>query len=151
MVQSVIDKNLNRRHTKQRQLILEIIGRSDEHLDAEQVYERARQVSPHISLSTVYRNLQLFTKAGLLREHQFDVMRRRYEIATRSGHHHLMCIGCGRIFDFSCPSTDVLKTRITRERGFRVTDAEVRLVGYCPECQSLLAKNNANAELERRC
>jgi len=150
MVQDVIDSKLNRRNTKQRQLILEIIQQADEHLDADQIYERVRQLSPGISLSTVYRNLQLFTKAGLLAEHRFNGMRRRYEIATRSSHHHLMCIGCGRIFEFSCPSSDGLQTRITREKGFRVTDAEVRLVGYCPECQRRLAKNNVNAEFERR-
>ena len=148
MVQGVIDSRLHRRNTKQRQLILEIIQQAEEHLDAEQIYERVRQMSPGISLSTVYRNLQLFTKAGLLAEHQFDGLRRRYEIATRSRHHHLMCIGCGRIFEFSCPSSDVLKTRITREKGFKVTDAEVRLVGYCPECQRRLS-DSADVGSER--
>jgi Fur family ferric uptake transcriptional regulator len=149
MVQGVIDRKLNRRNTKQRQLILEIIERAGEHLDAEQIYERVRQLSPGISLSTVYRNLQLFTQEGLLVEHQFDGLRRRYEIATRSRHHHLMCIGCGRIFEFSCPSSDRLKTRITMEKGFKVTDAEVRLVGYCPECQRRLA-NSADGGPKRR-
>jgi Fur family ferric uptake transcriptional regulator len=149
MIQGVIDRKLNRRNTKQRQLILEIIERAGEHLDAEQIYERVRQLSPGISLSTVYRNLQLFTQEGLLVEHQFDGLRRRYEIATRSRHHHLMCIGCGRIFEFSCPSSDRLKTRITMEKGFKVTDAEVRLVGYCPECQRRLA-NSADGGPKRR-
>ena len=150
MLQDVVGRKLNRCKTKQRQLILEIIERSDEHLDAEQIYEQAREISPRISLSTVYRNLQLFTKVGLLAEHQFNGIRRRYEIAARPGHHHLMCIGCGRIFEFSCPSSSGLQIRITKEKGFRVTDAEVRLVGYCPECQRRLANNNANVELERR-
>jgi Fur family ferric uptake transcriptional regulator len=149
IAQGVIDSRLHRRNTKQRQLILEIIQQAKEHLDAEQIYERVRQMSPAISLSTVYRNLQLFTKAGLLAEHQFDGLRRRYEIATRSSHHHLMCMGCGRIFEFSCPSSDGLKTRITREKGFKVTDAEVRLVGYCPECQRRLL-NSADGGSERR-
>lgn len=149
MVQGIIDRKSNRRNTKQRQLILEIIERAGEHIDAEQIYERVRQLSPGISLSTVYRNLQLFTNAGLLVAHQFTGMRRRYEIATRSRHHHLMCIGCGRIFEFSCPSSDGLRTRITKEKGFRVTDAEVRLVGYCPECQRRLT-DSADGGPERR-
>jgi Fur family ferric uptake transcriptional regulator len=149
MVQGVIDSKLHRRNTKQRQLILETIHQADEHLDAEQIYERVRQISPGISLSTVYRNLQLFTKAGLLAWHQFDGLRRRYEIATRSRHHHLMCIDCGRIFEFSCPSSAGLKTRITREKGFKVTDAEVRLLGHCPECQRRLS-DNADDGAERR-
>ncbi len=150
MVQGIIDRKLNRRNTKQRRLILKIIEQADEHLDAEQIYERAREISPGISLSTVYRNLQLFTKAGLLAEHQFDGLRRRYEIATRSRHHHLMCIACGRIFEFSCPSSDVLQNRITKEKGFRVTDAEVHLMGYCPECQQQLSNDNKDTGLERR-
>jgi Fur family ferric uptake transcriptional regulator len=150
MAQDVIGRKLNRRNTKQRQLILKTIGRADGHLDADQIYERVRRLSPSISLSTVYRNLQLFTKAGLLAEHQFDGLRRRYEIANRSRHHHLMCIGCGRIFEFSCPSSDGLQTRITKEKGFKITDAEVRLAGYCPECQRKLSRDNTDAELERR-
>jgi len=149
MVQGVIDRKLNRRNTKQRQSILRIIERADGHIDADQIYDHVCQLSPGISLSTVYR-MHLFTNAGLLAEHQFTGVRRRYEIATRSRHHHLMCISCGRMFEFSCPSSDGLKTRITREKGFRVTDAEVRLMGYCLECQQRLVKNNANTELERR-
>jgi Fur family ferric uptake transcriptional regulator len=148
-IQGVTDSKLSRSNTKQHQFILEIIERTDEYLDAEQIYERARRVSPDISLSTMYHNLQLFTKAGLLKEHQFDITRRRYKIATRSRHHHLMCIGCGRILEFSYPSSDGLKTRITKENGFRITDAEVRLVSYCHECQRRLL-DNTNDGVERR-
>ena len=146
--QNVMNKKLNRRNTRQRQLILEIIEQSDEHLDADQIYERVGQVSPGISLSTVYRNLQMFKNEGMLTEHQFDGVRRCYEIANRARHHHLMCIGCGRIFEFSCASSDGLQTRISREKGFKIVDAEVRLMGYCPECQQRLASYNENITLE---
>ena len=149
-IAGIVDKKLTGRNTKQRQLILEIIGRAGEHLDADQIHERANHVSPGISLSTIYRNLRLFKRAGILTEHQFDGVRRCYEIAACAKHHHLMCIGCGQIFEFNCPSSGSLQARITTEKGFMVTDAEVRLVGYCPECQRRLAKNNANAQLERR-
>jgi Fur family ferric uptake transcriptional regulator len=52
-----------------------------------------------------------------------------------------VCLGCGRVFDFKCPSTERLKSRISKEEGFKVTEAEVRLAGYCPECQERLANN----------
>jgi len=139
--QSNIDEKLSRRITEQRQLILRIIQQARGHLDADEIYQQARQRSPSISLSTVYRSLQLFKELGLVEEHQFDGMRRYYETTPRSKHHHLVCLGCGRIFEFKCPSAEKLKSRISREEGFKITDAEVRLVGYCPECQRRLSNN----------
>ena len=128
---------LSQRSTEQRQLIQEILQHADGHLDADEIYQQARQRSPSISLSTVYRNLQVFKELGLVEEHQFG-SRRYYEPALRTKHHHLICLGCGRVFEFKCPSTERLKSRISKEEGFRVTEAEVRLAGYCPECQGRL-------------
>lgn len=139
-------KVLTQRNTEQRQLVLEIIQRADRHLDADEIYQQARLKSPSISLSTIYRSLQLFKELGLVEEHQFDGMRRYYESSPQSKHHHLVCLGCGRIFEFKCPSAERLKSRISREEGFKVTDAEVRLAGYCPECQQRLSDEKADAE-----
>lgn len=139
-----IDKKLNRRSTEQRQLIQEILRHADGHLDANEIYQQARQRSTRISLSTVYRNLQLFKEIGLVEEHRFGG-RRCYEPAFQAKHHHLVCLGCGRVFEFKCSSTERLKSRISKEEGFKVTEAEVRLTGYCPECQERLtvgAKGN---------
>jgi Fur family ferric uptake transcriptional regulator len=144
--QSNVGEKLSRRNTEQRQLIMEIIQQADGHLDADEIYQQARQKSPSISLSTVYRSLQLFKELGLIEEHQFDGIRRYYETTTRSKHHHLVCLGCGRIFEFKCPSAERLKSKISREEGFRVTDAEVRLVGYCPECQQRLSGKLTNTK-----
>ena len=133
-----VDRKLSQRSTEQRELIREILQQADEHLDADKIYEQARQRSSSISLSTIYRNLQLFKELGLVEEHQFG-SRRYYETAPQAKHHHLVCLGCGRVFEFKCPLTERLKSRISRDEGFKVTDAEVHLSGYCPECQEHLA------------
>jgi len=148
--QKNVDEKLSRRSTEQRRLILEIIKQADRHLDADEIYQQARQKSPSISLSTVYRSLQLFKELELIEEHQFNGMRRYYESIPQSKHHHLVCLGCGRIFEFKCPSTERLKSRISREEGFKVTDAEVRLVGYCPDCQQRLAGKTTETKREQR-
>ena len=147
-----IEKTSSRRSTEQRELIRQILKHADEHLDADKIYLQARQRSPSISLSTVYRNLQLFKETGLVEEHQFG-SRRYYEPVPQAKHHHLVCLGCGRVFEFKCPSTERLKFRIRKEEGFRVTDAEVRLSGYCPECQERLtvsAAKNRQYRAKRR-
>jgi len=148
-IQGNINGRLSRRRTEQRQLVLEIIQRAKGHLDADEIYQQARQQSSNISLSTVYRSLQLFQELGLIEEHQFDGTRRYYETTPQSKHHHLVCLGCGRVFEFKCSSTERLKSRISKAEGFRVTDAEVRLVGYCPDCQRRLSGNMTNNKQEQ--
>ena len=138
-IQSKVNDRFSQRSTEQRQLILDIIQQADRHLDADEIYQQACQKQPSISLSTVYRSLRLFKSLGLVEEHQFDGMRRYYEAAPESKHHHLVCLGCGRIVEFECPSAERLKSKISTEEGFKVTDSEVRLVGYCPKCQQRLS------------
>ena len=128
----------SRRSTQQRRLIMQIIQAGQGHLDAGEIYRQAHQSLPGISLSTVYRNMQLLKEQGMIEEHQFDGTRRCYERMPHSSHHHLVCLGCGRILEFSCPSTEGMKTKIGKKEGFKVTDAEVRIAGYCPECQQHL-------------
>ena len=144
------NKKLTGRNTEQRQLILNVIRSAGRHLDAGEIYQIARRKSTSISLSTVYRNLQRYKRLGLIEEHQFDGMRRYYETSPQSKHHHMVCLGCGRIFEFKCPSAERLKSRISREEGFKVTDAEVRLVGYCPDCQRRLSGNTTNTKQEQQ-
>jgi Fur family ferric uptake transcriptional regulator len=124
---------LSWRSTEQRQLIRQILQHVDGHLDADEIYQRVRLKSPGTSLSTVYRNLLTFKELGLIEKHRFG-SRRCYEAAPRAKHHHLVCLGCSPVFEFECPTTESLKSRISKEEGFRVTKAEVPLAGYCPEC-----------------
>lgn len=135
---NVVDKKLNLRSTEQRELIQRILQQAGGHMDADEIYRQARQKSPSISLSTVYRNLLIFKDLGLVEEHQLDGTRRYYESATRTKHHHMVCLGCGRVFEFTCSSTERIRSRLSREEGFRVTGVDVRLVGYCPRCQQYL-------------
>jgi Fur family ferric uptake transcriptional regulator len=150
---STKDTKFAGRTTQQRQSILEVIKQADRHLDADEIYEQSRKRSPNISLSTVYRNLQLFKEQGLVEERQFGGVRRSYEMVPHSRHHHIVCLGCGKVFEFICPSTEKIKSRLTREKGFQVTDVDVRFSGYCPACQRRLqqsANNKETVQTERR-
>jgi Fe2+ or Zn2+ uptake regulation protein len=140
------DGYINHRSTEQRQLILKILQQADGHKDADEIYRQARRKFPRISLSTVYRNLQVLKELGLIEEHQFG-NRRYYELPDDEKHHHLVCLSCGRVFEFRCPSTDKLKLRISREEGFKVINTEVRLAGYCPDCQE---KMNVKTDENKR-
>src|SRR4030042_1559344 len=95
--------NSSRRVTAQRALLLELLRRSGGHVDADELYLRARKKNPRISLSTVYRNLQLFKKLGLVDERHFDEEHHHYEVKSGEEHQHLLCINCGKVVEFDYP------------------------------------------------
>jgi len=123
------------RVTSQRALILEIIRRGRGHLDADEVYRRARQKQPRLSLSTVYRTLQAFKKLGLIEEVHFDEAHHHYEVKPPSGHHHLVCLGCGKVIEFEYSLSDYVKKKVTGAKDFDIVNTEVYMTGYCPQCR----------------
>ena len=126
-------KRAGMRVTNQRSLIMEIIRRG--HLDADEIYRRARVKEPRLSLSTVYRALQMFKKLGLIEELHFDESRHHYEMKPSTEHHHLVCLGCGRVIEFSLPLSRYIKRTVPEARNFDIAETEVRMTGYCAKCR----------------
>ncbi len=123
------------RTTNQRALILEVIRRGQGHLDADEVYRRARKKQPRLSLSTVYRTLQTLKKLGLVEEVHFDEAHHHYEIKPSTEHHHLVCLECGQVIEFQYPLARLVKRNFTEAKDFEITGSELRMTGYCPTCR----------------
>ena len=123
------------RVTSQRALILEIIRQGQGHLDADEVHRRARQKYPRLSLSTVYRALQKFKKLGLVEEVHFDEAHHHYEVKPSTEHHHLVCLGCGRVIEFRYPLARYVKRKVLDAKDFDIVDTEVQMRGYCSRCR----------------
>ena len=123
------------RVTNQRALLLEIIREGEGHLDAFELYRRAREKQPRLSLSTVYRALQKFKKLGLVEEVHFDENHHHYEVKPSSEHHHLVCLGCGRVIEFHYLLARQVKRNVPGARGFDIIGTEVRMTGYCSRCR----------------
>lgn len=125
----------SQRVTAQRTLLLDLIRRSEGHVDADELYRRARRRYPRISLSTVYRNLQLFKKLGLIEEHHFAEEHHHYEVKPATEHQHLLCLNCGKIVEFACPLSQKFKKDIGKQYDFDITGVEVRMTGLCSSCR----------------
>jgi len=123
------------RVTNQRALLLEIIRQGEGHLDAFELYRRAREKQPRLSLSTVYRALQKFKKLGLVEEVHFDEAHHHYEVKPPAGHHHLVCLGCGRVIEFHYPLARQVKRNVPEAKDFDIIGTEVRMTGYCSRCR----------------
>ena len=122
------------RTTNQRALILEIIRQG--HLDADEIYRRAREKQPHLNLSTVYRTMRMLKNLGLVEELHFDEAHHHYEMKLHAEHHHLVCLGCGKVVELNSLISTKMKRDIGREKGFEVTGTEVMVTGYCSKCQA---------------
>ena len=124
-----------KRTTSQRRLLLALISQAGGHLDADELYRRAREQELSISLSTIYRNLSLFKKLGLVEERHFAEEHHHYEAKATAEHHHLVCLGCDEVIEFQSPLTEQMKRQIQKESNFVITDTEVCMMGYCARCQ----------------
>jgi len=123
------------RVTNQRALIMEIIRQRKGHLDADEVYRQAREKQPRLSLSTVYRTLQKLKELGLVKEVHFDETHHRYEVKPPTGHHHLVCLSCGRVIEFQYPLSRYVKRNVAEAKDFEIVDTELRMAGYCAKCR----------------
>jgi len=128
-------KKSGKRITSQRALILEIIRQGEGHLDADEIYRRARAVQPRLSLSTVYRTLKALKEPGLIDELHLDDRHHQYEMKPSIKHHHLTCLGCGKVIEFQYSLARYIKRSVPEARDFDIVGAELRLTGYCSQCR----------------
>jgi Fur family ferric uptake transcriptional regulator len=107
------------------------------HLDAKEVYRRASERDPNISLATVYRNLHVFEKQGLINERHLGQARCYYEMKRLGEHQHLVCEACGQVIEFESPLIRKLVAEVQRKNNFSVTKVELYLEGHCHKCKEL--------------
>ena len=123
------------RVTNQRTLVMDIIRRGQGHLDADEIYRKAREKGHQLSLSTVYRALQRFKKLDLVEELHFDEDHHHYEVKPSAEHHHLVCLGCGRVVEFHNLLSRYINKNVPEAKEFEIFNTELRMTGYCPSCR----------------
>ena len=125
-----------RRVTPQRRLVLRLLQEQGGHLSADELYRLACQRRPRISLSTVYRALDVFEGLELVRALHLEGEHHRYEIARDGEHHHMICLACGRVIEFECGHCAEMNRDLAERYGFDITGSRVQLLGYCTDCRA---------------
>ena len=122
------------RLTPQRHMILSVIQEAHEHLSVEQITERVQQYNPHISLSTVYRTLELLKTLGLIRESHLPDVPPYYETAEGSAHHHLVCRRCHTTTHLDETLLGDLHEKLQEKYHFHNLTLDLTIAGYCSQC-----------------
>ncbi len=124
--------------THQRQVIYRALAATNEHPTPEAVYEKVRRQMPSVSLGTVYKNIRIFTDAGLLNEVSLLHESLRLD-ANLESHHHLVCVECKSVTDL--PEQEI-RPRGSIPEGFEVQRYNVEVLGRCAKCSSKSKRRN---------
>jgi len=94
-----------------------------------ELYSRASEIDPKISLATVYRTVRLFSDAGIIETHDFRDGRARYETADDDHHDHLIDVQSGEVIEFMDEEIEALQERIAKRLGYELVDHRLELYG----------------------
>ena len=122
------------RMTRQRRAILAMLEGTREHPAADEVFRRVRQEVPRISLGTVYRNLDLLARAGIIQRTDRAGAQMRFD-ANQRPHPHLRCVCCGRVDDAPITQDESLIEELRRVTEYEIIGLSMEFTGICPDCQ----------------
>ncbi len=120
------------RLTAQRRVIAEAMAGEHVHLAADEVFARAREALPEVSLATVYNTLNELVDMGELLEIPHADGRKRYDPNVDERHHHLICVDCGRMLDVQA---DDPRLPADQHHGFEMLGVDVTFHARCPDCR----------------
>ena len=125
------------RMTSQRQIILDVLDRSREHLTADDIIAQAQRLDRSINPSTVYRTLALLKERGLVKSRYYDQDSHRevFEPTPNTEHYHFTCSHCGRVIEFESKHVPALRAQLQNEFGVEVRTACLCLTGLCEKCR----------------
>jgi Fur family ferric uptake transcriptional regulator len=127
------------RLTPQRHMVLSVIEEATEHLNIEQITARVQERNPYVSLSTIYRTLELFESLNLVREVHLPGEQPHYEPADSShAHHHLVCRRCHMTIHLDESLLGDLHEQLATQFHFHKLMLDLTAAGYCTSCWNIL-------------
>jgi Fur family ferric uptake transcriptional regulator len=134
---ALLKKN-NLKFTIQREVILETLYNSDEHLTPELLYNLIQEKYPNLNtgIATVYRTLSLLEDSNVVTSLSFGAQGKKYELGTKKHHDHIICTKCGTITEFVDEKIEERQHAIADSLGFEMIDHSMQIYGICKKCQN---------------
>ncbi|MFA7000867.1 MAG: Fur family transcriptional regulator [Candidatus Omnitrophota bacterium] len=124
------------RWTGPRRAVTELFIKCAGHLSAADVYRKL--AASGVDKASVYRNLEVLRRRGVLVLSGTSERERRYELSERfrPHHHHLVCQSCGDVEEIEGCGLRPLEARILRKKKFKVEAHELKFLGVCRKCHT---------------
>ncbi|MEJ2467779.1 MAG: Fur family transcriptional regulator [Campylobacterales bacterium] len=128
--------------TIQREVILETLYNSDEHLTPEALHKKIQENYPDLKtgIATIYRTLSLLENEDIVTSLSFGTQGKKYELGAKEHHDHMICTECGAITEFVDEEIEKRQHAIAEAHGFLMTDHSMQIYGICAECRKKLKK-----------
>jgi len=122
------------RVTPQRIAIIDYLIHTEDHPSAENVHAIIKKRYPMVSLSTVYKTLDLLRQKKLVNE--IEVKGEARFDAHVDNHINLVCLNCGKIEDVDENLLKNIQTKAAKKSEYMIIKANFELHGYCNKCKS---------------
>ena len=135
IIKILTDNNL--RITPQRTAVLEVLYTLNNHPSADYIIDFLRLTFPHITLSTVYKILDVFIEKGIITRVKTEDGIMRYDYVNEK-HHHLYCTETERIENYYDEELDKLLENYMKKKtipNFKIKDIRLQITGIFTETQ----------------
>jgi Fe2+ or Zn2+ uptake regulation protein len=126
-----------KRNTVQKIKIMEYLMSTKSHPTAEAVYAAVSKEIPTISLSTVYRNLNMMADNGEILK--FEVGNEAHFDADISFHHHIYCKDCKVVIDLHDSNISNFISENANIPNYNIEHINLIFTGHCKECKTVIA------------
>jgi Fur family ferric uptake transcriptional regulator len=129
-------RDRSERVTLTRRLVLAELARADDHLTADDLYERISAHTPGVHLATVYRTIEALVRAGVAAHVHLPHGAATYHLIAPGErvHLHVVCRSCDRLVDVPSDLLDEVSRVLAAEHGFHLDADHVALTGWCDDC-----------------
>jgi len=133
-------KNQNLKYTVQREIVLKTLYKNKKHFTPEELQANIKHNYPklNIGIATVYRTLNILEKFKIATSISFGQSGKKYELAIKPHHDHLICDMCGSIIEFEDKDIEKKQDEIAVKYGFLITSHILQLHGICRKCRNKL-------------
>jgi Fur family peroxide stress response transcriptional regulator len=122
------------RITPQRVAIIDYLMHTEDHPSADQVHVTIKRMYPMVSLSTIYKTLDLLREKRLVNEIEVEG-EARFD-AHVDEHINLVCLNCGKIEDIDEKALRNIQARVAKKSEYLIVKGSFEMHGYCSKCKS---------------
>lgn len=126
------------RMTKLRSALLEIFVHEVKPFSVDEILTMLKKNDLPVHKVTLYRELEVLTKASVIRPIHFHDQILRYESIAHGHHHHVVCVNCKQNVDVDVGDNfDEVERKIEKKTKFTILRHSLEFFGLCKNCASL--------------
>lgn len=128
-------KQLKLKVTPKRLAVLEILHKSQNPVDIEDLKKELLRRKINADTVTIYRIIEIYLKNNLVKKYDFHEGKFRFELATRPHHHHIICKSCGDVSDIETHEMEPVFTKVAQKTDYKILDHTLEFFGFCANCK----------------